>query len=647
MQNLQSEYEICPHCGYKFGSEPDVLYHLFPGTILQERYIVGVVVGSGGFGVTYKAWDTQLETVIAIKEYYPMGLVTRVFGKPEVVVYSGSRSQQFEKGFERFLEEAKKMARFSSHENIVNAYNYFEENNTAYIVMEFLDGVSFRDFLQANGGKTNLEFAKEIVLSVANALQALHKENIIHRDVSPDNIFLLTNGQIKLIDFGAARLSAGEEENPWIELKPGYAPPEQYQQSGKQGPWTDVYALGATMYRALTGIVPEESVNREPEDTLLLPEELERDIPQYVSISIMRAMALNIAYRFSSMDEFMDALTNKKQVLALEAEIKRRKKRRVWSLAASIMILLVAGMIIGYQFLSVKNGTFLDTDLEVWVCVDEGENAEALEDYYTSISEEVFGNDYQKVHLLIKAIPSSEYETILLESFAKGTAPDVFESTDLSEQTLEYGMNLDELITMLNQSDDNKVKKYYFLSDYRKYVQDGKRFPIGFSIAVAYSIQREFVPVIKEEEIAAQAEYMDTFGENQEGIQQLSDGRCMYLIGDTTDYDVIQKQIYGTYDQQKESIAGKINISIIEGKKPKFTTTFSIREDCNRQEKQAAELFLQYLVSYREQYLLHASGSKEGVEESNAFSVNIRMDEEYRSKLKSVFSVLDDVMKEY
>lgn len=647
MKELENEYQICPYCGYKLDSEPEVLYHLFPGTVLQKRYVIGIVIGSGGFGVTYKAWDMQLETVIAIKEYYPLGLVTRVPGKPEIIVYSGSKSQNFEKGLERFLEEAKKMAKFSFHENIVNAYNYFGENNTAYIVMEFLDGVSFKDFLIANGGKTTLEFAKEIVLSVAKALQALHKENIIHRDVSPDNIFLLTNGQIKLIDFGAARLSDCEEENPWIELKPGYAPPEQYQQSGNQGAWTDVYALGATMYRAVTGKVPEESVNREQEDTLLLPDMIEANIPEYISNSIMRAMALNIAYRFSSIDEFVDALTNKKKVLALEEEIKRRKKRRVWSLAAAILILIVAGGLIGYQYVSVKNGASLDMDLEVWVCADTGEDSAALEKYYQSVSDEVFGKDYQKVKLTVKAIPESEYERVLLEAFQNGTAPDVFESTNISEDVLEHGMCLDNLITEISQGENDKLENYYFLSDYRKYIPEGKRFPIGFSIPVAYSVQREYALVVKEDEIAGDSKKIEHAGDSQTMIQQLSNGECIYLIGDTTDYDMVQKQIYGTYEQQKENIAGKINLSVIDGKEPEFTTTFSVRADCNREEKQEAYLFLQYLVSYQEQYLLHASGSKDGVYESNAFSVNVRMDEEYRSKLKSAFSVLDDTVKAY
>ena len=642
MCEFENNLDTCPHCGYEMDSKPEVLYHLYPGTILQNRYMIGVVIGAGGFGITYKAWDQQLDTVIAIKEYYPAGLVTRVPGEGMVSVYPGRGSQEYAMGLERFLDEAQKMAKFSSHENVVNAYNFFEENNTAYIVMEYLDGVSFKDFLIANGGRTTISYATEVILSVAKALQALHGEHIIHRDISPDNIFLLTNGKVKLIDFGAAKLSVNAEQTQMITLKPGYAPPEQYRQNGNQGPWTDVYALGATMYRALTGVVPEESSNRTYEDTLHEPKQIIMDLPEHINITIMRAMALDIAYRFSSIEEFVDALTNKKQVLALEEEIKRRKKRRRRSLVASIAFLIIAGILIGYQFISVKSGKSLNVDLDIWVCVDEGEDVAAVEEYYKTVSNEVYGKDYPKVNLQIKAIPDEEYEETLLNAFAQGDAPEIFESTTVNDTVLEKATVLDDLVETIMGADDSGG--YYFLSDYRNYIPDGQRLPVGFSIPVAFSIQRDYQPSVKEADILDQSALLEGVNEEKQ-IAMLADGTYRYLLGSTSDYDAIQEQIYGTYEEQKENIAGKLNVSVIEDANPQFTTTFSVSTACNRKERQAADLYLQYMVSYQEQFLLHASGNKDGVQESTAFSINKKMDEEYRSKLKSVFSVLDDVMK--
>lgn len=643
MNVVEDNTEICSQCGYDMESKPEVLYHLYPGTVLQNRYEIGVVIGAGGFGVTYKAWDRQLDAIVAVKEYYPAGLVTRVPGEQEVIIYSGRGRQEYAVGLERFLDEAQKMAKFSSHENVVNAYNFFEENNTAYIVMEYLDGVSFKDFLIANGGRTTISYAEEVSLSVAKALRALHDEHIIHRDISPDNIFLLTNGKIKLIDFGAAKLSITGEQSQFITLKPGYAPPEQYRQNGNQGPWTDIYALGATLYRAITGYVPEESSNRTVDDTLRNPKDIVIDLPEHINTTIMRSMALDIEYRFQTIEEFEDALTNKKQVLALEDEIKRRKRNRRRSLIASVMILLLAGLLIGYQFVTMKNGKALDVDLDIWICADEGEDVDALETYYSTVSGEVYGKDYTGVDFRIKVIPMDEYEATLLNAFIQGDAPEIFESTYFSEDMIQHAQELDDLIDNILEVEDGSG--YYFLSDYRNYVPDGKRLPIGFSIPVAFSIRRNYQSTIQEDDVKNKAVYLSNHN-TEDSITMLTTGHCVYLIGNTTDYDKVQKQIYGTYEEQKEDIAGKLNISLIEDAKPEFTTMFSVSESCNRQEKQAAYLYLQYLVSYQEQYLLHASGSKEGVDESTAFSINKKMDEEYRNKLKSIFSILNDAINQ-
>ena len=224
-------------------------------------------MGFGGFGITYRAWDRTLEKKVAIKEYYPNGIVNRVPAEKAVIIYSGSRADEFQNGKVRFLAEARHMARFNTHPHIVNVHEFFEENNTAYIVMEFLEGISYKQYIEDCGGRVDCGTAVGVAVSVLGALRELHKEKIIHRDVSPDNIFLVLDApgasqyRVKLIDFGAARFSSGDEEKTLsIILKPGYAPPEQYRNKSKQGPWTDIYAVGAVLYCAITGERPEESV---------------------------------------------------------------------------------------------------------------------------------------------------------------------------------------------------------------------------------------------------------------------------------------------------------------------------------------------------------------------------------------------------
>ena len=168
-------------------------------------------MGQGGFGITYKAWDQQLETVVAVKEYYPSGLVNRIPGEREVLLFAGGRANEYRSGLCRFLDEAKNMARFRSSKNIVNIFEYFEEKNTAYIVMEFLDGITLNDFLKTN--ELDLDSCMEITSDICDALTELHAQKIIHRDVSPDNIFLTTSGQVTLIDFGAARQSMNVQQS--------------------------------------------------------------------------------------------------------------------------------------------------------------------------------------------------------------------------------------------------------------------------------------------------------------------------------------------------------------------------------------------------------------------------------------------------
>lgn len=347
MKEFNKEYEICPHCGYINVADSTEPFQLPPGTILQNRYWIGMMIGFGGFGITYKAYDTKLNVTVAIKEYYPAGLVNRVHGSTNIQNNSDDKERVFSSGLERFIEEARNIAKFSDHPNIVRVYHFFRENHTGYIVMEYLDGISMKYFLEVNGGKTSILYAKEIVLAVAQALQSLHKEGILHRDVSPDNIFLCSDGKIKLIDFGSSRLSKVMEAEHDVIVKPGYAPPEQYEKHGNQGTWTDVYALGATFYRTVTGQMPAEARERQRDDCLVRPGDYDVEIPTYIEAAILKAMALDVKERFAKVEDFADVLLKRKVVeVPKSAKEKEEQRQRLVFAWITVGLLLVLGGVI-------------------------------------------------------------------------------------------------------------------------------------------------------------------------------------------------------------------------------------------------------------------------------------------------------------
>ena len=282
---------------------------LKPGVILKERYKIEEVIGAGGFGITYRAWDPLLQSYVAIKEYYPSGIATRSADSSKVCVPVGQEQREDHRGRIRFLKEAQDVARFQSEPNIVSIYDYLEENDTAYMVMEYLHGCTLKQYIREHGGRLDTDHILHICLSVLDALAVVHKAGMIHRDISPENIFICEDLTVKLIDFGAAKqVYLDGEQTMSVVLKPGYAPPEQYAKKDKQGPWTDIYALGATLYFAATGEKPEESFGRVLEDTIKPVCEVNPEIPRAMSQVIMRAMSVKIEDRYQTVEAMREAL---------------------------------------------------------------------------------------------------------------------------------------------------------------------------------------------------------------------------------------------------------------------------------------------------------------------------------------------------
>lgn len=304
--------DICPRCGYINGNSQEEHYYLKEGYILNGKYLVGKVLGHGGFGITYLGLDIKLQIKVAIKEYLPSDISTRALGETTVTTFSGEKGEQFEYGLKKFLDEARTLARYNSHPCIVSITDFFEENNTAYLVMEYLDGVPLNDYLKEMGGKIDFNVALNIMMPVMDALREVHSSGMIHRDVSPDNIYITSNKQVKLIDFGAARYAIGEKNKSLsVVLKPGYAPEEQYRTRGKQGPWTDVYAVGATIYKMITGETPLESLERLSEDDLKPPSQLGINISKDEEEVLMKALEIRGVNRYQTMNEFQDTFINK------------------------------------------------------------------------------------------------------------------------------------------------------------------------------------------------------------------------------------------------------------------------------------------------------------------------------------------------
>ena len=300
------------------------LHCLRKGNRLIVRYTIDKVLGQGGFGITYLGIDELHEKKVAIKEFFPQGIVTRnIEYEDAVTVTFVGEKDNYNKGKEKFLKEARIMARFSKDEGIVKAQDFFEINNTAYIVMEYLEGITLKQYLRENE-RIEPEELLELFVPLIESLDEIHSQGLIHRDISPDNIMVLLGGKIKLMDFGAARdyTDFGEKSLSLI-LKPGYAPPEQYQTHGVQGPWTDIYALCATMYKCLTGENPPDAIERVMDDNLKEISQFGIPVSKKMEETIIKGMSISSKNRYRNIEEFCEDLyALSEETLTLEEESK-------------------------------------------------------------------------------------------------------------------------------------------------------------------------------------------------------------------------------------------------------------------------------------------------------------------------------------
>mgnify|MGYP002292701898 FL=1 len=274
MHELAAEQKFCPECGRPYGSVNTESFALKPGTILDGKYLVGEMLGQGGFGITYIGFDLLLEQKVAIKEYFPMstGMVSRE--NRSMVVWSNAMMGKTgtQKGFDSFLKEARKMAKLGGIPGVVGVKSVFIQNETAYIVMDFIEGETLLKKLQREGPMP-FDTCLSLLTPIIQALAEVHEHGIIHRDISPDNIMVRPDGRLILLDLGAAKDldiqgRDGNVQSSQMVAKHGFSPIEQYSKSGKVGPWTDIYAMAATIYYCCTGVLPPSATDRMIEDTL-------------------------------------------------------------------------------------------------------------------------------------------------------------------------------------------------------------------------------------------------------------------------------------------------------------------------------------------------------------------------------------------
>ena len=289
------------------------------------------------------SYDMNSHKKFAVKEYYPSMFVHRDNRVDEKTVQPISKStiSDFKEGMERYVKEAEILSRFFHLPGIVSVKDFFYENGTAYIAMEYVEGISLKEYLKRRGDKIAWDEMLGIMQPLLQSMSVIHEAQIIHRDISPDNIMVGNDGKITLIDFGAARLVSGKEDkSKTVVLKHGYAPIEQYDSRGNQGPWTDIYSLCATMYKMLTGKVPCEASSRMAGTELLPPKRLNRKVPKYLSRAIMKGLEINANDRFQTVSELYDELYSTRK------ERRARAIRKFLKRLLSIVLIIFLAVVI-------------------------------------------------------------------------------------------------------------------------------------------------------------------------------------------------------------------------------------------------------------------------------------------------------------
>lgn len=357
MRAKDAQQDACPSCGF---SEKDFVpekHHLQPHTILKGQYLVGCALGEGGFGITYIGWDMFLHIPVAIKEYFPAGVVIRDQGQHTVSVFAGKDEESFLQGRNSFFREAQKVARFDNNVGVVSVKNCFLENGTAYIIMEYISGINLGAYAEMHGGKLSFTETLKLLRTPILTLEELHQAQTLHRDISPENLMLSKDGKVKLIDFGSAMESDREKKTRVLMVRAGYSPVEMYSSMGEDGPYSDVYAMAATIYKLITGVTPPPATDRLDNDPLVPPSALGvKDITREQEEALLKGMAVQLKNRCQTMKEFYQKLYGEEEA-AIDPKVQGRQRLLMGGIAAMLLVIVLGlGVLLGRNSQSVPAG---------------------------------------------------------------------------------------------------------------------------------------------------------------------------------------------------------------------------------------------------------------------------------------------------
>lgn len=418
MEIIENKLLPCPHCGNKEADYHADSVFLQPGVVLQGKYEIGVVLGAGGFGITYVGWDMTLQRKVAIKEYYPRQYCVRDDNGCTVTASTMNATEKFESGLERFLQEAKSLRELHGVEGVVSVDNFFRENGTGYIIMEYLEGRDLKTVLRESSERVDYEWCRRVILTILDTLSKIHEKGILHRDIAPDNVLITKEGIIKLIDFGAARHEEGiEVENTESLVKSGYSPIEQYTNVVPQGPYTDLYATAALMYFMLTGKKPPSAIDRRDGTKLDAPSDMGIVIPEKAQMGMMMCLNVMPEHRLESAKDFMETLEGADFTPDYEPAwnlIPEKKKglkstRVKVELFVALFLLLVLGGV-GVSYMLSDNGIFSPGGVGSIMRIPSGIVNEKPEDAIKRIRDEGIKN---RIKIVYEYDPTKKDETVM------------------------------------------------------------------------------------------------------------------------------------------------------------------------------------------------------------------------------------------